>query len=120
MRKIILVLIVSLLVLPLVPRLVCAGSTTFTHESDRTVNVADSTDATPECFISLSRNVSFGYTCATDDQSYSIAAVHYSGDKEYGTASDTTLLFWQTATTGNDITATTNADSSAVNTWNAL
>jgi len=120
MRKIILVLIVSLLVLPLVPRVVCAGSSTFTHESSRTVNVADATDASPECFISLSRNVSFGYTVATDDQSYSIAAVHYSGDKEYGTASDTTLLFWETFTTGNDITATSPSNSSAVNSWNPL
>ena len=120
MRKIILVLIVSLLVLPLVPRVVCAGSSTFTHESSRTVNVADATDASPECFISLSRNVSFGYTVATDDQSYSIAAVHYSGDKEYGTASDTTLLFWETFTTGNDITAPSPSNSTAVNSWNPL
>ena len=121
MRKIILVLIVSLLVLPLVPRVVCAGSSTFTHESSRTVNVADATDASPECFISLSRNVSFSYNVAdADAQSYSIAAVHYSGDKEYGTASDTTLLFWETFTTGNDITATSPSNSSAVNSWNPL
>ena len=120
MRKIILVLIVSLLVLPFVPRMVYAGTTAFTHEADRTVNVADDTDAVPDCDISLSRNVSIGYACAGDNQSYAIVTMHYSGDKEYGTASDTTLLFWETFTTGNDITATSPSNSSAVNSWNPL
>ena len=124
MRKIILVLIVSLLVLPFVPRMVYAGTTAFTHEADRTVNVADDTDAVPDCDISLSRNVSIGYACAGDNQSYAIVTMHYSGDKEYGTASDTTLIFWQTVTTGSDASSPSAANSTSINdadaSWNPL
>ena len=124
MRKIILVLIVSLLVLPFVPRMVYATSVAYTHESDRTVNVADSSDAVPDCDISLSRNVSIGYACAGDNQSYAIVTMHYSGDKEYGTASDTTLIFWQTVTTGSDASSPSAANSTSINdadaSWNPL
>ncbi|MEJ2431396.1 MAG: hypothetical protein P8075_21145 [Deltaproteobacteria bacterium] len=124
MRKIILVIIALLLVLPFVPRMAYAGTTNFTHEDDRTVNVADSDDAVPDCDISLSRNVSIGYTCAGDDQSYSIVTMHYSGDKEYGTASDTTLIFWQTVATGSNASSPTNANSTSINdtdaSWNPL
>ena len=124
MRKIILVLFVSLLILPFVPRMVYAGDTVATHEDDRTVNVADSDDAVPECNISLSRNVSFSYNVAdADAQSYEITSLHYSGDKEYGTASDTTLIFWQTSDTGGTAASAGAEDSGSVtggSPWNPL
>jgi len=125
MKKTILILFVSLLAVPLLTGIGFAGSTTIAHDADRTTNIADSGDEMSDCDISLSRNVSFGY--ATDDgtdQEYAITTLHWSGDKEYGTASDTTLIFWTTASTGNESGAPGGTDSTVVNEddagWNEL
>jgi hypothetical protein len=70
--------------------------------------------ASPSCSISLSKNVSFVYspdsTAGEAAQSYAIGSRHNSGNKVYGTSSDTTLIYWQAKTTG-DVTATEIDDS---------
>ncbi len=55
--------------------------------------------------FNLSKFVSFAYTSPTANgyQTYSIVTTHWSGDKEYGTASDTTLLYWRSTTGGVDV-----------------
>ena len=80
----------------------------------------------PSCAIFLSKNVSFVYspdsTAGEAAQSYGIGARHNSGNKVYGTASDTTLIYWQTMTTG-DVTATQidDSDSDVFGTdWSAM
>ena len=63
-----------------------------------------SSNGNPTCVLHLSKNVSFIYvpdsTTAASAQFYAIGARHGSGDKAYGTASDTTLIYWITMTTG--------------------
>jgi hypothetical protein len=58
----------------------------------------------PRCDVALSKNVSFIYEPDTEGsgvaQTYGIGSRHFSGNKAYGTASDTTLIFWTAMTTG--------------------
>lgn len=73
-----------------------------------------SSSGNPTCVLQLSKNVSFVYspdsTAAASAQFYAIGSRHASGDKAYGTASDTTLIYWITMTTG-DISTTEIDDS---------
>lgn len=93
-----------------------------------TIPAADNSEpiqsgSNPICTISLSKNVSFGYLpdSNANAQSYAIQSYHTSGHKTYGTASDTTLIYWQTNTTGDDIGEPSASDSSMFNTgWTPM
>jgi len=79
----------------------------------------------PRCDVALSKNVSFIYdvdvASAASGQSYAIGARHFSGNKAYGTASDTTLIFWTAMTTGDVGTSQINASDSTFNSgWNVM
>lgn len=79
----------------------------------------------PRCDVALSKNVSFIYvpdsTTAADAQSYAIGSRHFSGNKAYGTASDTTLIFWTAMTTGDISTTEIDASDSTFNDgWNTM
>ena len=83
--------------------------------------------ASPSCAIFLSKNVSFVYSPddATGEaaQSYAIGSRHNSGNKAYGTSSDTTLIYWRTLTTGDvDTGEITTSDSTVFNAagWSAM
>jgi len=80
----------------------------------------------PRCDINLSKNVSFVYipdqTGNGVAQSYAIGARHDAGNKAYATASDTTLIYWKTKTSG-DISAgdlNTASDSSFQTGWTPM
>ena len=81
----------------------------------------------PSCAIFLSKNVSFVYspdsTAGEAAQSYGIGSRHNSGNKAYGTSSDTTLIYWRTKTTG-DVSATeindTDSDIFDASGWSAM
>ena len=79
----------------------------------------------PRCDVALSKNVSFIYVpdvaSAASAQSYAIGSRHFSGNKAYGTASDTTLIFWTAMTTGDVGTSQIGAsDSTAVSGWTTM
>ena len=117
MKRIILIFTALVLAIPLMAGLGFAGTTTAAHDV-QTLELADSGE--PTCTISFSKNVSFGYNVATDDQSYSIVALHFSGDKRYGSANDTTLIYWVKESTGTEAGDPGGSDSTAVNGWTAM
>lgn len=92
--------------------------------ADATINHTDTTGSiqsgtNPRCDIALSKNVSFIYdvdvATAASGQSYAIGSRHFSGNKAYGTASDTTLIFWTSMTTGDISTSEIDASDSSFN-----
>ncbi|NOR22840.1 MAG: hypothetical protein GQ542_00340, partial [Desulforhopalus sp.] len=95
-----------------------------------TINHTDTTDqiqssGNPRCDVALSKNVSFIYvpdtTTASSAQTYGIGARHFSGNKCYGTASDTTLIFWTAMTTGDVSASEIGAANSSFNTgWTSM
>ena len=48
----------------------------------------------PACTVSLSKNVTLGYAADAAGTEYAVQSRHLSGDKDYGTASDSTLIYW--------------------------
>ncbi len=117
MKKILLIVSVIALTIPLVAGMsfgatIAAGTTQGDIEST----------GNPQCTISLSKNVSFGYTpgSASNAQSYAIQSYHTSGNKAYGSASDTTLIYWSTDTSGTDVGAPSAADSSEFSSWTPM
>ena len=93
-------------------------------EHDSNQNQPINSSGNPDCRVNLSKNVSLGYTpdstTAAEAQTYAIQSYHTSGNKEYGTASDTTIIKWATKTDKEDIAAPTNADSSEFSSWTAM
>jgi hypothetical protein len=119
MKKIIYIALIAVLAIPLMAGVGFAGSDTISNSDARVTDIGSrvvGTTTLPICDLALSKNVSFGYEVATDFQSYAVQSLHYSGDKKYGTASDTTLLFWISSETGQQAGAPSADDSLAVNT----
>ena len=118
MKKILFIVSVIALAIPLMV------GTSFGATIAASVNTGTiQSGSNPICTVSLSKNVSFGYLpdSSSNAQSYAIQAYHTSGHKAYGTASDTTLIYWMTDTTGDDIGAPSASDSSMFNTgWTAM
>lgn len=117
MKKILFIVSVIALTMPLI------AGTSFGAAIAASVNQDDIQSGTnPQCTISLSKNVSFGYTpnSATNAQSYAIQSYHTSGNKRYGSASDTTLIYWTTDTSGTDVGAPTASDSAEFSAWQAM
>ena len=114
MKKIIYIALLAVIAIPLMAGSSFAGTTAIANDAARVTDIG-SRGSLPACDLALSKNVSFGYNVATDFQAYAIEALHYSGDKEYGTASDTTLLFWITSSTGGTAGTPSGADSTSVN-----
>ena len=121
MKKILLIASVIAIAIPLAAGM-SFGNTIATTSNTGFIHYG----ASPSCSISLSKNVSFIYS--PDDnagevaQSYGIGTRHNSGNKAYGTSSDTTLIYWQVMTTG-DISTTEidQSDSSMFDsTWSAM
>jgi len=120
MKKILFIVSVIALAIPLMVGTsfgadISASATTGTIQSG----------SNPICTISLSKNVSFGYLpdSGSNAQSYAIQAYHTSGNKAYGSASDTTLMYWLTDTTGEAVGAPTVSDSSmfdSSSSWTAM
>ncbi|MBW1981199.1 MAG: hypothetical protein JRJ12_08245 [Deltaproteobacteria bacterium] len=106
MRKNIFRILVMLLALAFMASPCLAGSVTISHSNNVDQDITGG-NGNPQCRVSLSKNVSFVYTRDDDNsasaQTYAIGARHDAGNKAYGTASDTTLIYWVTMTTG-DIT----------------
>ena len=118
MKKIIYIALTAVFVIPLMAGFGFAGDSTITNADARVTDIGSrvvGTTTLPICDLALSKNVSFGYNVATDFQSYAVQGLHYSGDKKYGTASDTTLLFWISSDTGLQAGAPSADDSTAVN-----
>jgi hypothetical protein len=118
MKKIIYIALIAAIAMPVMAGFAFAGDVTIANNAERLTDIGSrvvGTDTLPACDLALSKNVSFGYNVATDFQSYAIQSLHYSGDKKYGTASDTTLLFWVSSDTGLTAGAPTGDDSTAVN-----
>lgn len=111
MKKVSMMILATLLVLPLATGVCLAASTLVNHTQGRSVPITPTITGNPMCTVSLSRNVSFGYNASTNQQTYAIDSQHWAGDKRYGTASDTTLLFWQSTATGTEAVLPTQADS---------
>ena len=98
--------------------------------ADATINHTATTGSiqsgtNPRCDVALSKNVSFIYdvdvAAAASGQSYAIGSRHFSGNKAYGTASDTSLIYWTAMTTGDIGTGQIGAaDSTAVNGWTVM
>ena len=116
------IMLISVLVLAIGLMAVPGFAATINHTA--TTGQIQST-GNPRCDVALSKNVSFIYvpntTTAESAQSYGIGARHFSGNKVYGTASDTTLIFWTAMTTG-DVSATEidASDSSFNDGWTAM
>ena len=109
MKKILFIVSVIALTIPLMV------GTSFGATIAASVNTATiQSGSNPICTVSLSKNVSFGYlpNSGSNAQSYAIQAYHTSGNKAYGSASDTTLIYWITDTTGDDIGTPSASDSS--------
>ena len=118
MKKIILIFTALVLAIPLMAGLGFAGDTTADNDT-QTLELADDTE--PNCTISFSKNVSFGYNVAdADDQSYAIISLHFSGDKRYGTGSDTTLIYWIKESTGVQAGQAGDEDSTGVRSWEKM
>ena len=118
MKKIIYIALIAVLAIPLMAGVGFAGDSTIGNSDARVTDIGSrvvGTTTLPICDLALSKNVSFGYNVATDFQSYAVEALHYSGDKQYGTASDTTLLFWISSDTGQQVSQPSADDSTAVN-----
>ncbi len=116
------IMLISVLVLALGLMAGPGFSATINHTAT-TGTIQSSTN--PRCDVALSKNVSFIYvpdsTTAADAQSYAIGSRHFSGNKAYGTASDTTLIFWTAMTTGDISTAEIDASDSTFNAgWNTM
>ena len=123
MKKIIYITLLAVLAIPLMAGVGFAGDTTIGNADARVTEIGSRVVGSvtlPSCDLALSKNVSFGYNVATDFQSYAIQGLHYSGDKQYGTASDTTLLFWISSDTGGTAGSPSADDSTAVNTNNEM
>ena len=119
MKKIIYIALIAVFAIPAMAGFGFAGDTTISNTDARVTDIGSRTvsgTALPICDLALSKNVSFGYNVATDFQSYAVQSLHYSGDKLYGTASDTTLLFWISSDTGQTAGSPSADDSTAVNT----
>ena len=122
MKKILLIAAVIAIAIPLAAGVSFGEKLISATDNNGFIHYANS----PSCAIFLSKNVSFVYspdsTAGEAAQSYGIGARHNSGNKAYGTASDTTLIYWQTMTTG-DVTATQidDSDSDVFGTdWSAM
>ena len=120
MKKILFIVSVIALAIPL---MVGTSFGAAIGASTNTDNIE--TSGNPQCLISLSKNVSFGYTpnSASNAQSYAIQAYHTSGNKAYGSASDTTLMYWLTDTTSEAVGEPAVSDSSMFDSssdWTAM
>jgi hypothetical protein len=66
-----------------------------------------------------STNVTVGINSVA--QSYAANSKHLNGDREFGTASDSTAIFWQSSEKGTSLSAApSNSDASAFSGWNSL
>jgi hypothetical protein len=121
MKKIMLIIMVLALSVPLM-----AGASfgvAISHSDNQAKSILSNT-GNPGCVVNLSKNVSLGYTtdssAAADQQEYALGAYHTSGDKEYGTAYDTTIIKWNSKTDKNDLSAPTASDSSEYSSWTSM
>ena len=117
MKKILLIISVVALAIPLMYGVSFGDATIAAAVTSATIQ--DS--AHPGCTISLSKNVSFGYNVDAAFQAYAIQSYHTSGNKQYGTASDTTLIYWMENETNADVGLPSADNSSMFNTgWTAM
>lgn len=68
----------------------------------------------------LSSNVYLNYDVATDYQDYSIAAVHQAGNRAFTTTNNTTLIYWQSKSTGDTSVSSVPAAGATNISWSAL
>jgi hypothetical protein len=121
MKKNMLIIMVLALSVPLM-----AGASfgvAISHTSNQQASIL-SNAANPGCVVNISKNVSMGYTTdsatAADQQEYALGAYHTSGDKEYGTAYDTTIIKWSAKTDKVDLTAPTASNSAEYSGWTSM
>ena len=88
------------------------------HTANQNADINES--GNPVAKVNLSKNVSLGYTPDTNNQEYAIQSYHVSGNKSYGTASDTTIIKWETKTDKVDIDAPTDSNSGEFDGWTAM
>jgi len=100
----------------------CIAGVAVAHDDNQAIDI--SVTDNPGCDVNLSKNVSLGYTRDSDDaagaQTYAIQSYHTSGNKAYGTASDTTIIKWSQKTDKVDIAAPTVANSTEFSDWTAM
>jgi hypothetical protein len=123
MKKIMLIIMVLALSVPLLAGASFSQSVTVGHSANQAVPIITGS-GNPGAVVSLSKNVSLAYTTDTatdfEQQEYSLGAYHTSGDKEYGTAYDTTIIKWNIKTDKVDLTAQTESDSSEYSAWTSM
>ena len=116
MKKFVFIIAVAALAIPLMVGSGFAANKTIAYSAaDK-----DLSTTTLDCTISLSKGVTIQYNGAA--QSYGMATGHMSGNKVYGTAFDTTLIYWTAADdpTGATLTGMTAVDSSTVSGWTEM
>ena len=116
MKKFVLIIAIAALAIPLMVGSGFAASKTINYNDTD----MDLSTTTLDCTISLSKGVTVQYNGAA--QSYGMATGHSSGNKVYGTAYDTTLIYWKSssAPTDTDLTGMTATDSSTVSGWTEM
>jgi hypothetical protein len=82
-----------------------------------------SNDARPANVYGLSNNVYLYYATDTEHMNYVLGSAHKSGNRGYGSANSTTLIYYQTKNTGDTsvtISVTPATDASFGSGWTAL
>ena len=121
MKKLMYMIMVLALSVPLMAG--ASFAVTVGHVNNQAVSII-SNASNPDCLVNLSKNVSLGYTtdstALADQQEYALGAYHTSGDKEYGTASDTTIIKWSPKTDKADLAAPAASNSSEYSSWTSM
>ena len=117
------IMLISVLVLALGLMAGPGFAASLINHTDTTGQIESGTN--PRCDIALSKNVSFIYVpdveASASAQTYAIGSRHFSGNKAYGTASDTTLIYWTAMTTGDVSTTQISQPNSTFNTgWTTM
>ena len=122
MKKIMFMIMVLALSIPLMAG-ASFGGVAVGHAANQSVSIITGS-GNPDCRVNLSKNVSMGYetdsTTDFDQQAYALGAYHTSGDKEYGTAYDTTIIKWNPKTDKADLAAPSASDSSEYSSWTSM
>jgi hypothetical protein len=87
--------------------------------SDQTYTFTDPQGNNTTLTFTPSTNVTVGINSVA--QSYAANSKHLNGDREFGTASDSTAIFWQSSEKGTSLSAEpSSSDASAFSGWNSL
>ena len=123
MKKIMLIIMVLALSVLLLAGASFSASVVIGHADNQAKPIITASN-NPGAVVSLSKNVSLAYQTDSgtdfDQQEYALGAYHTSGDKEYGTAYDTTIIKWNPKTDKVDLTAQTESDSSEYSAWTSM